>query len=147
MEPGVAAAAYGVETAAEGAIGASVAIAKPTMPLKASWRRVPSDTLLPRSSHSLSIIKGKAYIFGGEKKPREQSITTSTYSPFLNRNTIWSIIYLLLQRALKVPRSHLRESVTLQLLSMIAYTCSEDEEENQCNRSKRMGASGSLIHG
>ena len=71
MEPGVAVAAYGVETAVEGAAGAAVAIAKPTMPLKATWKRIPTDTILPRSSHSLSIIKSKAYIFGGEQQPRE----------------------------------------------------------------------------
>ena len=70
MEPGVAAAAYGVETAAEGALGAAVAIAKSTMPLKAAWTRIPTSINLPRSSHSLSIIEGKAYIFGGEETPR-----------------------------------------------------------------------------
>ncbi len=71
MEPGVAAAAYGVETAVEGAAGAAVAIAKSTMPLKATWKRIPTNTILPRSSHSLSIVKSKAYIFGGEQQPRE----------------------------------------------------------------------------
>ncbi|KAI4249303.1 MAG: hypothetical protein L6R40_000761 [Gallowayella cf. fulva] len=75
MEPGVAAAAaaaaYGVETAAEGAVGAAVAIAKPTMPLKATWRRLISASPLPRSSHALSVIKGKAYVFGGEELPRQ----------------------------------------------------------------------------
>lgn len=71
MEPGVAAAAYGVETAVEGAAGAAVAIAKSTMPLKATWKRIPTDIILPRSSHSLSIVKTKAYIFGGEQQPRE----------------------------------------------------------------------------
>ncbi|KAL8819048.1 MAG: hypothetical protein Q9223_002446, partial [Gallowayella weberi] len=71
MEPGVAAAAYGVETAAEGAVGAAISIAKPTMPLKAKWRRLTTSTPLPRSSHSLSVVKGKAYIFGGEELPRQ----------------------------------------------------------------------------
>ncbi|KAL8786787.1 MAG: hypothetical protein Q9213_002608 [Squamulea squamosa] len=71
MEPSVMAAAYGVETAAEGAVGAAMAIAKPTMPLKATWRRLVTSRPLPRSSHSLSVIKGKAYVFGGEEKPRE----------------------------------------------------------------------------
>lgn len=65
------AAAYSVETAVEGAVGATVAMAKATMPLKATWTRIPTDALLPRSSHSLSIIKSKAYIFGGEQQPRE----------------------------------------------------------------------------
>lgn len=65
MEPGVAVAAYGAETVAEGTIGAAVAIAKPTMPLKATWRRLVTTKPLLRSSHSLSVIKGKAYIFDG----------------------------------------------------------------------------------
>ena len=72
MDPGVAAVAYGAETAAEGAVGAGIAIARPTLPLKAGpWTRIPTEVSLPRSSHSLSIVKGKAYIFGGEMKPRE----------------------------------------------------------------------------
>lgn len=71
MEPGIAAAAYGAETAVEGGVGAAFAIAKATMPLKATWNRVRTSQSLPRSSHSLSVIKGKAYIFGGEEKPRE----------------------------------------------------------------------------
>lgn len=61
MEPGVAAAAYGVET---------VAVAQPTMPIKARWTRIPAIQSLPRTSHSLSIVKGRAYIFGGEIVPR-----------------------------------------------------------------------------
>ncbi len=71
MEPGMAAAAYGAETAVEGGVSAAVAIAKATMPLKAKWHQISTDQLLPRSSHSLSVIKSKAYIFGGEEKPRE----------------------------------------------------------------------------
>lgn len=71
MEPGIAAAAYGAETAIEGGVGAAFAIAKATMPLKAKWHRIPTDQLLPRSSHSLSVIKSKAYIFGGEVDSRE----------------------------------------------------------------------------
>ncbi|KAL8694004.1 MAG: hypothetical protein Q9224_003651 [Gallowayella concinna] len=71
MEPGVAVAAYGAETAAEGAVGAAVTIAKPTMPLKATWQRLTASSPLPRSSHSLSVIKGKAYVFGGEELPRQ----------------------------------------------------------------------------
>ncbi len=64
------AAAYSVETAAEGVVAASVAIARATMPLKAKWTRIRGPQL-PRSSHSLSIVKSKAYIFGGEERPRE----------------------------------------------------------------------------
>ena len=71
MEPGVAVAAYGAETVVEGTIGAGIAIARSTMPLKAKFQRIMIDKPLPRSSHSLSVIKGRAYIFGGEIKPRE----------------------------------------------------------------------------
>lgn len=70
MEAGLAA-GYAVETAAEGAVGAGVALAKSTMPLKANWKRISTGTPLPRSSHSLSIVRGIAYIFGGEERPRE----------------------------------------------------------------------------
>ena len=70
MEPGAVIAAYGAETAVEGA-GAAIAIAKPTMPLKARFQRIPTSKYLPRSSHSISVIKGRAYVFGGEIKPRE----------------------------------------------------------------------------
>lgn len=38
--------------------------------LKAQWERV-SSVSLPRSSHSISVISGRAYIFGGEINPRE----------------------------------------------------------------------------
>ena len=41
-----------------------------TQPLKAQWHRIDSPPL-PRSSHSLSVIAGRAYIFGGEINPRE----------------------------------------------------------------------------
>ena len=96
MDPGVAAAAYGVETAAEGAIGAAVLVAKPTMPLKASpWKRISSDISLPRSSHSLSIVKDKAYIFGGEVKPREpvdNSVHVIRLSQSENDDTDYQII-------------------------------------------------------
>jgi len=43
---------------------------QPTQPLKAKWQRIDSPPL-PRSSHSLSVVAGRAYIFGGEITPRE----------------------------------------------------------------------------
>ena len=71
MEPGIAAAAYTAETAIEGVAGAGYAISKPTMPLKATWKSIPTNQALPRSSHSISVVNGKAYVFGGEEQPRE----------------------------------------------------------------------------
>lgn len=41
-----------------------------THPLKAKWQRI-ENTPLARSSHSLSVVAGRAYIFGGEIDPRE----------------------------------------------------------------------------
>lgn len=71
MEPATAVAAYGAETVAEGAVAATVVIAQPTLPIKAAFQRIPTTIPLPRSSHSLSVIKGRAYVFGGEVRPRE----------------------------------------------------------------------------
>lgn len=70
MEAGLAA-GYAAETAVEGAVGAGHALAKSTMPLKATWTRISTGTLLPRSSHSLSVVGVRAYLFGGEERPRE----------------------------------------------------------------------------
>lgn len=70
MEAGLAA-AYGAETAVQGAAAAAFGVARATMPLKAKWTRISSDVSLPRSSHSLSVIKGRAFVFGGEEKPRQ----------------------------------------------------------------------------
>ncbi|KAI9048388.1 hypothetical protein LZ554_007224 [Drepanopeziza brunnea f. sp. 'monogermtubi'] len=43
---------------------------KSTHPVKAKWERI-NSTPLPRSSHTLSVIAGRAYVFGGEINPRE----------------------------------------------------------------------------
>ncbi|KAM4057819.1 galactose oxidase, central domain-containing protein [Hirsutella rhossiliensis] len=39
--------------------------------IRATWQRVDGLPLLPRSSHSLDVVAGAAYIFGGELSPRE----------------------------------------------------------------------------
>lgn len=41
------------------------------MTVKATFQQISTSQPLPRSSHTLSIVKGKAYIFGGEIRPRE----------------------------------------------------------------------------
>lgn len=69
MEAGLAA-GYAAETAAEGVVGAGIAVASSTMPLRGTWKRISIGDPLPRSSHSLNVIKGMAYIFGGEIRPR-----------------------------------------------------------------------------
>lgn len=65
MEAGAA----GVLYAAENLLGGAVALVKgmkhPTLPLKANITRI-SSVPLPRSHHTVSVVKGRAYIFGGE---------------------------------------------------------------------------------
>jgi len=55
---------YAVETLIEGTVAAAKGIYDPTLPLRAKIVPV-SDITLPRSYHSVSIVKGRAYVFGG----------------------------------------------------------------------------------
>lgn len=61
----VAGALYGVETFIEGAVALAKGIYDPTLPLKATLAPI-SDLSLPRAYHTLSVVKGRAYIFGGK---------------------------------------------------------------------------------
>lgn len=70
MEPGVLAAAHTAESAVKGAAVGTAAVAQPTLPIKAEWTRV-APIELPRSSHSVCVITGRAYIFGGEMEARK----------------------------------------------------------------------------
>lgn len=72
MEPATAAAVYGVEHVAEGAIAAAAVISQPTVPLRARFNKLPSISTLARTGHTLNVIRGKAYIFGGERADREK---------------------------------------------------------------------------
>lgn len=56
-----------VETIVEGAVVGAIAVRKPTVPVHITFHKIPSPSnSLARSSHSLNIVKGKAYIFGGD---------------------------------------------------------------------------------
>lgn len=55
---------YAVETLLEGAVAAVKGIYDPTLPLKATLTPV-NDVSIPRRSHSVSMVRGRAYIFGG----------------------------------------------------------------------------------
>ena len=68
MEPAIAGALYTAESLLEGAVAFAKGIAHPTLPLKASLAHITSVPL-PRSNHTLSVVKGRAYIFGGESAP------------------------------------------------------------------------------
>ncbi|KAL8721128.1 MAG: hypothetical protein Q9181_007774 [Wetmoreana brouardii] len=58
-----------VSTTVEGAAIAGVGLAQSTQPLNATFTRITSEAFLPRSSHTITVIAGKAYIFGGEESP------------------------------------------------------------------------------
>ncbi len=58
-----------VSTTVEGAVIAGVGLAQSTQPLSATFTRITSEAFLPRSLHSITVIAGKAYIFGGEESP------------------------------------------------------------------------------
>ena len=74
MDPATGYAAFeAAETTVQAVAGTALAVAQPTLPLKAYWTPLfpKNDVSHPRSSHSLSVVNGKAYIFGGEIKPRQ----------------------------------------------------------------------------
>ncbi len=68
MEPALADALYTAETFLSGAFAFAKGILQPTQPLKASQARL-TGLQLPRTSHSLAVVKGRAYVFGGETAP------------------------------------------------------------------------------
>ncbi|KAK3044418.1 hypothetical protein LTS18_001344, partial [Coniosporium uncinatum] len=72
MEPAVVGAFYTAETLLEGAVAFGKGILYPTLPLKATFSRI-SGARIPRSSHTVSIIKGRTYVFGGETSPGEHA--------------------------------------------------------------------------
>ncbi|OCK83895.1 galactose oxidase [Lepidopterella palustris CBS 459.81] len=65
MELAIAGAFHAAESLLEGAVAFAKGITHPTLPLRASFTHITSVPL-PRRLHSLSVIKGRAYIFGGE---------------------------------------------------------------------------------
>lgn len=70
-EAGIVAAA---ETVLEGAAAGAFAIARSTVPLHIDFYKLPSPNL-PRSSHGLTIVKGKAYVYGGDVQQQESDNT------------------------------------------------------------------------
>lgn len=67
VEAGLAATAFAAETAVEEAVAAAFAVASSTVPLYINFYKLPSPSpLLSRSSHTLTVVKGKAYSYGGD---------------------------------------------------------------------------------
>lgn len=70
MEAAAAGALYVAKNVAEGAAAVYAGLSIPTAPLKATFRQIKAPSL-PRSSHSLCVVGGRAYVFGGEIAPRQ----------------------------------------------------------------------------
>lgn len=66
---GLIAAEQVVSTTVEAGGIAAIGLAQSTQPLSATFTRVSSEAFLPRSNHTLTVISGQAYIFGGESEP------------------------------------------------------------------------------
>lgn len=65
MAEAVAGIFYAVETAVEGAVVAAKGIYDPTLPLRATLKPLTSVDI-PLAYHTISVIKGRAYLFGGK---------------------------------------------------------------------------------
>lgn len=65
MEPAAAGVLYAAENLLEGALALVKGITHPTLPVIANLAHITSVPL-PRSQHTVSVVKGRAYIFGGE---------------------------------------------------------------------------------
>ena len=63
---GLVAAEQVLSTTVEGGAIAAYGLAQSTQPLTATFKRISSPAFLPRSNHSLTVLAGRAYIFGGE---------------------------------------------------------------------------------
>ncbi|KAF2852831.1 galactose oxidase [Plenodomus tracheiphilus IPT5] len=68
MEPTATGVLYAAEHLLEGAVALVKGITHPTLPVKANLTHI-TTVPLPRSLHTVSVIKGRAYIFGGEVEP------------------------------------------------------------------------------
>lgn len=78
MEP-IVGALYGVESALEAGVALAKGILHPTLPLRATLSRITGGPNLPRTGHTLSIIKGRAYIYGGESSDAAAAADTDIH--------------------------------------------------------------------
>ncbi|KAF2687066.1 hypothetical protein K458DRAFT_185337 [Lentithecium fluviatile CBS 122367] len=68
MEPATAGVFHAAENLFSGAAALVKGITNPTLPLTALLTHITSVPL-PRTQHTISVVKGRAYIFGGETAP------------------------------------------------------------------------------
>lgn len=70
MEPAAAGVLYAAENLLQGAAALVKGITHPTLPIKANLTRI-SSVPLPRAQHTVTVVKGRAYVFGGEVEPNK----------------------------------------------------------------------------
>lgn len=63
---------YAIETLVEGAVAAAKGIYDPTLPLRVNLVPV-KDVPLSLHSHTISLVRGRAYAFGGVAKSKDGS--------------------------------------------------------------------------
>lgn len=63
---------YAIETLVEGAVAAAKGIYDPTLPLRVNLVQV-KDVPLRLHSHTVSLVKGRAYTFGGISRSKDGS--------------------------------------------------------------------------
>ncbi|KAL6705784.1 hypothetical protein ACN47E_006422 [Coniothyrium glycines] len=68
MEPATAGVLYAAENLLQGAAALVKGVTHPTLPIKANLTHL-SSVPFPRSHHTVTVVKGRAYIFGGEVAP------------------------------------------------------------------------------
>lgn len=71
----IAGALYGIETMIEGAFAAAKGIYDPTLPLKTTLVPI-KDVNVARFHHTISVVKGRAYVFGGKVSSKGSEVTT-----------------------------------------------------------------------
>lgn len=70
MSEAIGGALYAAKNAVEGAVLVAKGIYDPTLPLRANLRPI-TDVNVPVAYHTLSVIKGRAYLFGGRTLSKE----------------------------------------------------------------------------
>ena len=77
---------YAVEHVLEGGLALAKGIYDPTLPLKATIKSI-NDVDLPRVHHSVSEVKGRAYVFGGKTDGDQVSFIVKAHVDGMADNT------------------------------------------------------------
>lgn len=93
---------YGLETALEGAVAFAKGLYDPTLPLKATITPI-AGVKLPRAYHSVSVAKGRAYIFGGKSDNRQELADNGMHIVILPSSGVESADYKQIEPTSQAP--------------------------------------------